>query len=161
MVILLVTTVAFVISSLRIGYLTLNDRLSLAAESMLLRLAMEVNSELALVSRMADSRLIRRYLLDPDNRDLRNAALDEFADYRKSFKNNIVFWINDIDKLFHYNDSSYILDPSRPENYWYNLTLHQTEKYNFNVNYNPDLQQANLWINAPVFQVAPNDQKSP
>jgi methyl-accepting chemotaxis protein len=31
------------------------------------------------------------------------------------------------------------------------MTLNETEKYNFNINYNPDLNTTNLWINAPVF----------
>jgi methyl-accepting chemotaxis protein len=31
------------------------------------------------------------------------------------------------------------------------MTLHETESFNFNINYNPDLQATNLWINAPVF----------
>jgi signal transduction histidine kinase/CheY-like chemotaxis protein len=31
------------------------------------------------------------------------------------------------------------------------MTLYETERYNFNINYNPDLRQINLWVNAPVF----------
>jgi methyl-accepting chemotaxis protein len=31
------------------------------------------------------------------------------------------------------------------------MTLFETEKYNFNINYNPELKQTMLWINAPVF----------
>jgi hypothetical protein len=31
------------------------------------------------------------------------------------------------------------------------MTLHETELYNFNINYNPELNAVNLWINAPVF----------
>jgi len=31
------------------------------------------------------------------------------------------------------------------------MTLNETEKYNFNINYNDNLNVTNLWINAPVF----------
>ncbi|MDR1084270.1 MAG: response regulator [Deltaproteobacteria bacterium] len=138
----------------------LKDKLSLAAETTRLRLASEVNSELALVFKMADSHLIQRYFLDPENSELKEAAIEEFAIYRRNFKNNSIFWINDIDKKF-YSDGGdyYVLDPSKPENYWYNLTLYNTEKYNFNINYNPDLGQTNLWVNAPVFQNEPDGTK--
>lgn len=31
------------------------------------------------------------------------------------------------------------------------MTLYETEKFNFNINYNPEIQRIMLWINAPVF----------
>jgi methyl-accepting chemotaxis protein len=31
------------------------------------------------------------------------------------------------------------------------MTLYETEKFNFNINYNPEMQKIMLWINAPVF----------
>jgi signal transduction histidine kinase/HPt (histidine-containing phosphotransfer) domain-containing protein len=34
------------------------------------------------------------------------------------------------------------------------MTLNETEVYNFNINYNPDLNVTNLWINAPVFDIS-------
>jgi signal transduction histidine kinase/DNA-binding NarL/FixJ family response regulator len=36
------------------------------------------------------------------------------------------------------------------------MTLYKTKTFNFNINYNPNLKETNLWINAPVFD---NDQK--
>jgi signal transduction histidine kinase/DNA-binding NarL/FixJ family response regulator len=119
---------------------------------MRLRLANAVNTELALASKMADVPLIKRYLLDPANPALKEPAFEEFAAYRRNFKNNSVFWISDVNREFYYNDESYyILDPSNPESSWYNMTLYETEHYNFNVDYDPSVQQTNLWVNAPVF----------
>ena len=37
------------------------------------------------------------------------------------------------------------------------MTLYETDTYNFNINYNPDLNETNLWVNAPVF----SDDKKP
>jgi methyl-accepting chemotaxis protein len=31
------------------------------------------------------------------------------------------------------------------------MTLYQTEVYNFNISYNPDIKTTKLWVNAPVF----------
>jgi signal transduction histidine kinase/CheY-like chemotaxis protein len=158
----LLGTGAFFLSMRQIGYVSLQDNLSLVAETMRLRLATAVNSELALVCKMADSPLIQRYFLDPSNQQLKDNAHEEFSVYRRNFKNNSVFWINDIDKLFYSNEKmSYQVDPSLPENYWYNMTLYETELYNFNINYNPDLREINLWVNAPVFVQASDGNKKP
>ncbi|GHU27564.1 hypothetical protein AGMMS50256_07690 [Betaproteobacteria bacterium] len=160
--IVLFGAVAFIFSMRQIGYLSMEDKLSLLAETTRLRLVTEVNSELALALEMADTPVIRRYFLDPENQSLKEAAFEEFAVYRRNFKNNSVFWVNDIDKKFYINDGDfYIIDPSLPENYWYNLTLYDTEKYNFNINYNPDLKQTNLWVNVPVFTQRPDGTRKP
>jgi signal transduction histidine kinase/CheY-like chemotaxis protein/HPt (histidine-containing phosphotransfer) domain-containing protein len=140
----------------------LENQLSLAVETQRLRLATEMNGELALVFRMADSRIIQRYFLNPGDPALKNAALEEFATYRRNLQSNSIFWIHDIDQLVYSDDNkSYRVNPSNPENYWYNMTLHKTEKYNLNINYNPDLQQISLWVNVPVFQTMPDKSKKP
>jgi len=111
-----------------------------------------VYSEIAIVLKMADSPLIKRYFTNPGESDLEKAAFDEIASYRRAFSDFIIFWVNDIDRIFYFDDNDpYWLDAENPDNYWYNMTLYETEVYNFNINYNPDLNVTNLWINAPVF----------
>jgi signal transduction histidine kinase/CheY-like chemotaxis protein len=80
-------------------------------------------------------------------------AFEEFNTFRGEYDGGKrVFWVNDVDKIFYSSYSQpYVVEPSLPENYWYNMTLYDTELYNFNVNYNPDLGTIALWINAPVF----------
>jgi len=121
-----------------------------------LRLEASVKSEIAVVLKMADSPLISKYFLNPNDPMLRQFAFEEIEAYSKVFKNRTVFWVNDKDKIFYTtgNDSHkpYVVDPDNPVNYWYNMTLYEKgEDYNFNINYNPDLNVTNLWINAPVF----------
>jgi len=117
-----------------------------------IKLGASVNGEIAIAMKMADSPLIKKYFLNPDDKELEKLALDEIAGYRRAFVSNSVFWVNDKDKRFYSNDSYvYTIDTADPNNYWYKMTLHETEKYNFNINYNPELKKTNLWINAPVF----------
>ncbi|MCL2758629.1 MAG: ATP-binding protein [Treponema sp.] len=117
-----------------------------------LRLGMSVNSEISIALKMANSPLIRRYFANPGDSELRKLAFEEIDAYRQAFTAKTVFWVNDLDKIFYSDEYiSYIVDPVSPENYWYHMTLYQTEVYNFNINYNPDLNVTNLWINAPVF----------
>ena len=115
-------------------------------------MATVVNSEIALTKKMSDSPVIKRYFMHPSDAQLKQNAFDEFESYRRNFEHKSVFWVNNIDKIFYINGvEAYILDPSLQENYWYNMTLYNTDTYNFNINYNPDLNETNLWVNAPVF----------
>ena len=117
-----------------------------------IKLEASVNGEIAIALKMADSPIIKRYFVNPDDPAIEKIAFEEIAGYRRAFTSNTVFWVNDIDKKF-YSDDAYVytIDTSNPDNYWYLMTLNETEKYNFNINYNPELNQINLWINAPVF----------
>ena len=153
LIILIFGSLAFVLSMWKIQYTNAGKALSRAVELEMLRLEASTNGEISLVLKMADSSLVRQYFLNPDDPELEKLAFEEFAGYRRAFASKSVFWINDIDKKFYFNDndSSYPLDPNEPVNYWYNMTLKGTEEFNFNINYNPDLNVTDLWINAPVF----------
>ncbi|MCL2093413.1 MAG: ATP-binding protein [Treponema sp.] len=121
------------------------------------KLETSVNNEVVIALKMADSPLLRQYFSNPSDLDIARMAVEEIFSYQQAFASNIIFWINDIDKLFFYNDfEPYLMDPDNPDNYWYNMTLFETEVYNFNINYNPDLNVTNLWINAPVFDALGN-----
>jgi methyl-accepting chemotaxis protein len=101
---------------------------------------------------MANSNKIKQYFANPTNLDLEKIAFDEIADYRRALIGNTLFWVNDIDKKFYFDSTyAYTVNPETPDNYWYSLTLHETEKYNFNINYNPSIEKTDIWINAPVF----------
>jgi signal transduction histidine kinase/DNA-binding response OmpR family regulator len=152
-------TTTFMLSMKNIIRANKDSELSQTLEMERLKLETFVNSEISIALKMADSPLIKRYFTDPYNKELEKLAFDEIAAYRRAFVAKSVFWVNDIDKIFHSNDfgTSYLVDPSSPENYWYSMTLYETEFYNFNINYNPDLNITNLWINAPVF----NENRKP
>ncbi|MCL1956451.1 MAG: ATP-binding protein [Fibromonadales bacterium] len=117
-----------------------------------IKLETSVNAEIAIVLKMAGSPLIQKYFADPENSELRKLSIEEINAYRHAFAANSVFWINDKDRIFYSDDNApYYVDAKDSNNYWYLMTLNETERYNFNINYNPDLKVTNLWINAPVF----------
>jgi len=110
-----------------------------------------VDTKIAMVMMMANSQFVKRYFSDPGNPELEKLAIDDLKAYSAVLSDKTVFWVNDKDKIFYSTYSNpYFVDIESPENYWYNMTLYQTEKYNFNINYNPDLDITNLWLNAPV-----------
>ena len=117
-----------------------------------LKLEAYVNSEIAIVRKMATSPLIQQYFLNPDDEELARIALEDIEGYRRTFVSNSLFWVNDKDKKFYIDgEYAYTAAPDDPEQYWYNMTLYETKTYNFNINYNPNLNLTKLWINAPVF----------
>jgi len=117
-----------------------------------IKLEASVNGEIALAMKMATSPLIIRHFSDPADAYLKRNAFDEIEGYRAAFDSKIVFWASDVDKEFYFSeDSHYTIDAEDPDNYWYKMTLFETEKYNFNINYNDVAGTTNLWINAPVF----------
>jgi len=129
----------------------IEQQLEIASDTMRLRLATTVNSELSLLMRMADTPLIRQHFLNPSDMELKSLAHAEFNIFQQHFKEGMVFWINDVDKTFYSTGNDpYVVDPDDPESYWYNMTLYRTENYNLNINYNAHMQQINLWVNAPV-----------
>jgi len=151
---------AYFISARQINHSFIKNQLSIAAETMQLRLETAVDSELALVLKMADTPVIRHYFINPSDPALKSLADAEIAIYREHFKDKILYWINDMDKLFYSTrNDPYFVNPDEPKNYWYNLTLYETERYIFNINYNPDLDQIYLWVNVPVFAEAQTSKK--
>ena len=132
--------------------------LSQQLEIQRIRLETSVNAEIAIIMNLANSALIKRYLADPHDIDLQEEAYLELISYRDSLGSHSIFWASEVDRIFHIDDDteSYYIDVENPDEYWYMMTLHETERYNFNINYNPTLNVTNLWINAPVFDQAGN-----
>jgi methyl-accepting chemotaxis protein len=152
LLIFVIGSAAFVLLMRQILHDNAGIELTKVVEIEKLKLEAYVNSEIAIVRKMATSPLIQHYFLDPDNEEIARIALEDIEGYRQTFVSNSLFWVNDADKEF-YMDSGYVytVDPDDPEHYWYNMTMYETQTYNFNINYNPNLSVTNLWINAPVF----------
>jgi len=117
-----------------------------------LKLEASVNAEIAIILKMADSPMIKRHFLNPENDELQKFAFEEISGYRRAFAGHSIYWVNNKDKKLFVNDAyKYNIDANDPDNYWYLLTLNNTKKYNININYNPDLNSMDIWINAPVY----------
>lgn len=110
-----------------------------------------LNSQIILALQMAKSPVVVDYFLDPKDDDLFEQAKKEIAAYQESFLGRTSFWINAKDLKFYSDlNYSYTLDPSNPDDYWWNMTMKETEVYNFNINYNKELGKTMLWLNVVV-----------
>ncbi|MCL2665701.1 MAG: ATP-binding protein, partial [Defluviitaleaceae bacterium] len=144
---------AFILSMRQINRDNKGAELTRMLEIEQIWLESSVNAEISMVLKMAESPIVRRYFANPGDAVLESEALAEIDSCRRFFSEGYtIFRVNDIDRIFYADGSEpFWLDTDLPDNYWYKMTLYETEMYNFNINYNPDLQVLNLWINAPVF----------
>ena len=107
--------------------------------------------EIALVKKMASSPLLKKYFMNPYDEELKEAAFAEFRSFQSAYSSHMIFWANDQDKEFWNNmEYSYTIDPNNSADYWYKMTLYETDVYNFNINYNAELDMTCLWLNAVV-----------
>ncbi|MCM1321340.1 MAG: methyl-accepting chemotaxis protein [Bacteroides sp.] len=137
---------------MRIGRNNLAQQIMHEANLDQVKLESSVNRDIALALQCSQSPLIVNYFSNPADAMLESSAFREMASYRKSFSSGINFWVNDVDLKFYSNDEyAYTVNPSDPDAYWYKMTLYETDVYNFNINYNAELNQTCLWINVPVF----------
>jgi methyl-accepting chemotaxis protein len=152
LVILIGGSAAFAFSMWQIIHTTSGRDLAQVMELERAKLETSVNSEIAIALKMAGSPLVQRHFINPADGELKRIAFEEIAGYRRAFAGDSVFWASDTDKEFYFDeDNHYTVDTENPDNYWYKMTLYETEKFNFNINYNPEIQRTMLWINAPVF----------
>ena len=145
-------SIAFFISMTRVSNANAGFDLSNTLEIERIKLEASVNAEIAIALKMATSPLIIQHFLNPGDPALRRIAFDEIEGYRLAFESKTTFWASDLDREFYFDEfNHYTIDADDPDNYWYYMTLHETESFNFNINYNPEINRTMLWINAPVF----------
>ena len=110
-----------------------------------------MNEQLTLVLQMMKMPSIIEYLQNPKDPKIKEAAFKDLSTFKESFKSKSIFWVSDVDHEFWSDmEYSYIVHPDNPDEYWYNMTMYETDVYNFNINYNPSLKQTNLWVNGVI-----------
>lgn len=127
------------------------SRLERLASLKALQFQSNLNSEISLVLHMCRSPVIKEAMNNPSDKKAFAAALREFAAYQDSFLGKNVFWVSAADLRF-YSDMkySYTIHPDDSNDYWYKMTMFNTDVYNFNINYNPELKKTMLWLNAVI-----------
>ena len=117
-----------------------------------------VTRDLALARRLADSVLIRRWLLDEEDPVMHELAMAEAEGFRRDFHdgnyflishNSYAYFQNDRDKPFS-DKPRYHLNPDEPTDAWYFNTMRNTEDFNINVNPDVQLGVTRVWLNVIV-----------
>lgn len=127
------------------------EKLLLDARIKVLQAESILGPQLALVRQMAKSPSVISYIQNPNDDYAKLMAFKDFKSYQNAFLSKSSFWVSEATHDF-YSDMkfSYKLNPEAPSEYWYKMTLNETEEYNFNINYNPQLKTTMLWVNVVV-----------
>ena len=141
---------------IQFGTKTMFDRdsktyLDQIATTLGLEFELGTEGQIPLVLQMSQSPVTRSFFENPDNPEVRVFALEQIEAFQNSFLSKSSFFVADSDLRF-YSDLKYThnLDIKDPNNYWYIMTRDSKDDYNFNINYNPELNVTNLWVNAVV-----------
>ena len=143
----------FFVSKIARSKFTLNAREEMEIHARIRSVEFEaaMNEQLTLVRQMMKMPSIKDYLINPDNPVTREAAFRDFGSFKDSFISKSIFWVSDVNREFYNNmEYGYVVNVDNPDEYWYKMTMYETDEYNFNINYNPSLKTTNLWVNAVV-----------
>lgn len=116
-----------------------------------------ISRELALSLRMADSEVIRQWMLDETNEAKRQLLLTEAEGYRRAFRDHSWFLVVDSSRNHYFSDGHTLgdtpvetLNVADKKDSWYLASLSNTESFNINADTDVAVHQTKLWFNVVV-----------
>ncbi len=114
--------------------------------------------DLALIRRFSDSAVMREWLRDESNAQLRARAFREAEAYRQDLLGRAYSIASRGSLSYYYNDDHteyseaprYRLDPAKAEDAWFFSTLQAVDKQNLNPNPDRWLQKVMVWANVVI-----------
>lgn len=122
------------------------------------RILAPVARELALSLRLADSQVIRQWLLDDEQPEKKALALREAESFRRDFTDKSYFIISDITRHYFFNDAKsaysdaprYTLKAEDANDGWFFNTMKSDKSFNINVDPDVKLGVTKVWFNVIV-----------
>lgn len=116
--------------------------------------------DLALSLRLAESEVLRQWLLDKENPSKKEAFFRETEGYRRDFRGRSYFLIDAHNLHYYFNDIAtpfsdqprYTLKPDNPADNWFFTILDTIDRYNINVNQDLQLRTTRVWLNVIVLE---------
>ncbi len=122
------------------------------------RIVAPVTRELALSLRLAESEVMREWLLDEDNPEKKARALREAESFRKDFTDKSYFVISALSGHYYFNDAKsaysdvprYVLKADDKNDAWFFNTMKGEQAFNINVDPDVKLGLTKVWFNVLV-----------
>ncbi len=120
------------------------------------RLGAEIQRELTLARKLADSPLLLRWAQDEGNADLRGLALEELESYRRLFRDGSYFFVVVASGNYYFNNAKaeftdsplrFTVNAGNPADAWFFRTLDQIDSYELNIDRSDQLAVTKVWIN--------------
>lgn len=119
-----------------------------------------IQGDLMLALKMADAAALREWVGRAEAGRTPDPVLVQLRSFIGLFSEHSAFVASQAQSRFYDIDkqaldaaadgplkAAYTLSPEHREDEWFYRTLRQTEPYNFNIDYNPELDVTKLWIN--------------
>jgi len=112
--------------------------------------------EVALARSMADSAIIKRWVKNEQEPQLRQQAMLEIEKFRQHFQEGSYFLAIERSGHYYFNDAGnqyaqqqlrYTLDPEKPADAWFFATIKNGDDYRINVDPDTHLGVTKVWIN--------------
>ncbi|WP_404297369.1 diguanylate cyclase [Halomonas sp.] len=123
------------------------------------RLLQPLQREIALAQQMANSQVLRNWILDPDGPGLEAQAFDEMESFRRNFRGNNYFvalresggyYHNNADNAYGDDPFRYTLRANRPADAWFYQLIEEGRDFHLNVNPDVELGVTKLWIDVLI-----------
>lgn len=122
-----------------------------------------LNKEIALALKMSDSSIIKKWILNENNNEIKEDAIKELESFKRLLKDNSYFLAIKSSNNYYFSDkygicnnkeSCYKLDPKDPNAGWFYSTLKSNKDYMLNIDYDEKLNQTKVWLNVLVYHEA-------
>ncbi len=129
------------------------------------RLLQPLEREIALSRQMADSQVLRRWALTPEQPELEAAAIQEMESFRRNFMDHSYFVALLASGAYYHNNRAgefsdqplrYHLDPDKPDDAWFYQLVREGRDFHLNVNPDVELGVTKLWIDVLMRDEAQN-----
>ena len=121
------------------------------------RILGKIDREAALARKLADSPVVKRWMLDESDPRARELATAELESYRAAFTDGNYF-VAIASSRRYYNQPAQgaptvvTLSPERASDQWFFTSLRSVKDFALNLDYNPYIKATKVWINCAVKQ---------
>lgn len=115
-----------------------------------------IDREVALSLKLADDPVLRNWCRNEENPETEKPAMEQLESYRRLFSEGSYFIANSRSNRYYVYDSNLhrletaLLSEAVPGNHWFFRTLDMDEAFALNVEYEPVVNEYELWINAAI-----------
>ena len=122
------------------------------------KLMSQVQRDLSLSLKMADSPLVRGWVESEGDEELKKATVEELESFRNSFESKSLFLAIDRSGNYYYSDGaaadfakpSYTLSRENLNDAWYYRTMAEIDHFELNIDYDNHLDVNKIWYNVVI-----------
>ena len=122
------------------------------------KLMSQIQRDLSLSLKMANSPLLQQWLANEENQELKNQAVEEIESYRQSFAGKSLFLAINRSGHYYFSDGRssdfsiprYTLDAKNKNDTWFFRAMADVDSFELNIDYDNHLELNKIWYNVII-----------